>query len=78
MAEERCHAEVGRRLGEEYLFQTAAEENAANMKQYTFERVLVHCPHCMNTIRHEYPQFDAKYEVVHHTTLIADLLARYR
>jgi Fe-S oxidoreductase len=75
MAEERCHAEVGRRLGEEYLFQTAAEENAANMKQYTFDRILVHCPHCMNTIRHEYPQFDATYEVVHHTTLIADLLA---
>lgn len=76
MAEERCHAEVGRRLGEEYLFQTGAEENAANMKQYSFERILVHCPHCMNTLRHEYPQFDARYEVVHHTALIADLLGR--
>ncbi len=76
MAEERCHAEVGRRLGEEYLFQTGVEENAANLKQYTFNRILVHCPHCMNTLRHEYPQFDARYEVVHHTTLIADLMQR--
>lgn len=76
MAEERCHAEVGRRLGEEYLFQTGVEENAANLARYQFKRILVHCPHCMNTLRHEYPPFGARYEVVHHTTLIADLLAR--
>src|SRR5207245_62560 len=27
LAEERCHAEVARRLGEEYLYQTVAQEN---------------------------------------------------
>jgi Fe-S oxidoreductase/nitrate reductase gamma subunit len=76
MAEERCHAEVGRRLGEEYLFQTAAAENIDNLSRYTFKRILAHCPHCFNTLQHEYPQFDrGRYEVVHHTVLIAELLA---
>lgn len=75
MAEERCHAEVGRRMGEEYLYQTAAEENAASLKRYAFGRILVHCPHCLNTLRNEYPQFDARFEVVHHTALIAELMA---
>jgi Fe-S oxidoreductase len=80
MTEERCHAEVGRRLGEEYLFQTAAEENLANLKRYSFAKVLAHCPHCFNTLANEYPQFmDAsmhggKFEVVHHSQLIAQLM----
>ena len=38
MAEERCHAEVGRRLGEEYLYQTLQAENVEAMKQYSFRR----------------------------------------
>jgi Fe-S oxidoreductase len=80
MTEERCHAEVGRRLGEEYLFQTAAEENLANLKRYSFAKVLAHCPHCFNTLANEYPQFmDAsmhggKFDVVHHSQLIAQLM----
>ncbi len=75
MAEERCHAEVGRRLGEEYLFQTAAEENLANLKRYSFKKVLAHCPHCFNTLANEYPQFEGgAFEVVHHSQLIAQLM----
>jgi Fe-S oxidoreductase len=75
MAEERCHGEVGRRLGEEYLYQTAAAENVANMRRYAFRKVLTHCPHCFNTFRTEYPQFDdGTFEVVHHSQLIAELL----
>lgn len=80
MTEERCHAEVGRRLGEEYLFQTAAEENLANLKRYSFAKVLAHCPHCFNTLANEYPQFmdasvhGARFDVVHHSQLIAQLM----
>jgi Fe-S oxidoreductase len=74
MREERCHGEFGRRLGEEYLYQTAAEENIANMRQYRFAKVLTHCPHCLNTFRNEYRGFDGgALDVVHHTALIADL-----
>jgi Fe-S oxidoreductase len=75
MAEERCHGEVGRRMGEEYLYQTAATENIDNLRQRTFGRILTHCPHCFNTLKNEYPQFErGGFDVVHHSTLIAELL----
>jgi Fe-S oxidoreductase len=79
MEEERCHGEFGRRLGEEYLYQTAAEENITNLKQLDFGKVLTHCPHCLNTFRNEYRQFeDGALEVLHHSQLIAELVAAGR
>jgi len=78
MAEERCHGEVARRLGEEYLYQTVQQENVEAIKQYRFRRVLAHCPHCFNTIRNEFPQFGGTYEVVHHSVLIEELIATGR
>lgn len=79
MNEERCHCDTGRRLGEEYLYQTATEENIANLNKYQFKKVLAHCPHCFNTIANEYPQFEGgEFEVVHHSRLIADLIASGR
>jgi len=75
MAEERCHAEVGRRLGEEYLYQTVAQENVEAVKQYKFRKVITHCPHCFNTIKNEFPQFGGTYEVLHHSQVIEQLIA---
>jgi Fe-S oxidoreductase/nitrate reductase gamma subunit len=74
MAEERCHGEVARRLGNEYLYQMLADENVGNLKQYAFEKVISHCPHCFNTLKNEYPQFGGDFEVVHHSLVIRDLL----
>ena len=78
MAEERCHGEVARRLGNEYLYQMLAEENVGHIKQYQFQKVVTHCPHCFNTIRNEYPQFQGTFEVVHHSVLIRQLLQEGR
>ncbi len=74
MQEERCHGEVARRLGEEYLYQTLQEENVAHLKKYAFKKVITHCPHCFNTIRNEFPQFGGEFEVVHHSVLIQQLI----
>ena len=78
MQEERCHAEVGRRLGEEYLYQTVAQENVEAVKQYKFRKVITHCPHCFNTIKNEFPQFGGTYEVLHHSQVIDDLVQHGR
>ena len=78
MAEERCHAEVGRRLGEEYLYQTVQQENIEAIKQYEFKKVITHCPHCFNTIKNEFPQFGGTYEVLHHAVVINELIASGR
>jgi len=75
MPEERCHAEVGRRLGEEYLYQTVQRENVEATKQYRFKKVITHCPHCFNTIKNEFPQFGGTYDVVHHSVVIDELIA---
>ncbi|MCI0546681.1 MAG: (Fe-S)-binding protein [Candidatus Rokubacteria bacterium] len=78
MAEERCHGEVARRLGNEYLYQLRAEENVGNIKQYAFEKVITHCPHCFNTIKNEYPQFGGAFEVLHHAVVISSLIRQGR
>lgn len=78
MTEERCCAEVGRRLGEEYLYQTMQQENVEALAQYRFRKVLAHCPHCFNTMKNELPQFGGAYEVVHHSELIRELIATGR
>jgi Fe-S oxidoreductase/nitrate reductase gamma subunit len=78
MQEERCHAEVGRRLGEEYLYQTVQQENVEAVNRYRFKKVITHCPHCFNTIKNEFPQFGGVYDVVHHSVVIDELLASGR
>ena len=78
MREESCTCESARRLGEEYLYQTATELNIASMQQYDFDRVVCHCPHCFNTIANEYPQFGGDFEAIHHSQLIAELVAAGR
>ena len=74
MQEERCHGEVARRLGEEYLYQTLQQENVGAIKKYRFRKVLTHCPHCFNTIKNEFPQFGGTYEVLHHSQVIEELI----
>ena len=75
MVEERCHGEFARRLGEEYLYQTAAQENIENFAKYRFKRILAACPHCFHTLKNEYPQFEGgKFEVVDHASFIRELI----
>src|SRR5216684_3330293 len=72
--EEKCTGEPARRLGNEYLYQTLAQGNIETLKRYEFQTIVTACPHCFNTIRNEYPQFDGHFRVVHHTQLMDELL----
>ncbi len=73
--EETCHGEAARRLGNEYLYQTQAAASVERLNAHGVKKILVQCPHCLNTIKNELPQFGGNYEVVHHTELIARLVA---
>jgi len=73
-AEESCCGDPARRLGNEYLFQLQAEKNIELLKSYGVKRIVTACPHGYNTIKNEYPQFGGKFEVIHHTELIAQLI----
>ena len=71
--EEKCNGDSARRLGNEFLAQTLIKENVETLKKYKFNKILVTCPHCLQTIGNEYKQFGADYEVVHHSNFINEL-----
>lgn len=73
--EEGCTGDPARRTGNEYLFQMLAAQNVEVLNQYGVEKILTHCPHCLHTIKTEYPQFGGNYEVIHHTQMIDDLIS---
>jgi Fe-S oxidoreductase len=77
--EETCTGDPARRAGNEYLFSMLAETNAATLNRYKerggVRRIITTCPHCFNTLSKEYPDFGAKFEVVHHTDFMLELLA---
>lgn len=72
--EEGCCGDSARRIGNEYLYQTLVQANVEVLKNYGVKKILTACPHCFNTLKNEYPQFGGKYEVVHYTQFLAELL----
>ncbi len=76
--EENCTGEAARRAGNEYLFLQLAEKNIATLNRYRaqgrFRRIVTICPHCLNTIRSEYPALGGSYDVVPHTELLLELV----
>ena len=76
---EKCNGDPIRRFGDEYSFFEIAIENIANMRQYQFNKVVTHCPHCLHTIGKEYAKFkDGQFETIHHTELLWDLLKSHK
>ncbi|MDZ4279073.1 MAG: (Fe-S)-binding protein, partial [Dehalococcoidia bacterium] len=76
--EETCSGDPARRLGNEYLYQMQAGQNIETFKQKKVQKVIATCPHCFNTIKNEYPQFDGHFEALHHTEVLAELVAEGR
>lgn len=73
--EEGCTGDSARRIGNEYLYQMLAASNVEVLNTYNVKKIVTACPHCFNTIKNEYHQFGGDYEVLHHSELIADLIA---
>ena len=72
---ELCTGDPARRMGNEFLFQTLAEQNIETMNTAGVSKVIANCPHCFNTLRNEYPQYGGNYEVIHHSELLGRLVA---
>ena len=72
--EEKCNGDTARRLGNEYLAQSMMQENIEKLNNYGVKKIVTTCPHCFNSIKNEYPQFGGKYEVLHHTEFIDNLI----
>jgi len=73
---EGCTGDPARRAGNEMLFQMQAEANVETLNEVGAKKVIASCPHCLHTLRHDYPQFGGNFEVIHHTQLLAHLMER--
>ena len=75
---EKCTGDLARRSGNELLYQTLARENVETLNALGVKKVVTQCPHCLNTLKNEYPQLEGKYEVFHHSQFIAKLVEEGR
>jgi Fe-S oxidoreductase/nitrate reductase gamma subunit len=72
---ELCTGDPARRSGNEYIFQMLATQNVEALEALGVKKIITQCPHCFNTLKNEYPQLGGNYEVVHHSQLLAQLVA---
>ena len=77
-AREGSTGECARRLGNEMLFQQLSAQLIETLKDVGAARIVTCDPHALNTLRNEFPAFGGRYEVLHHTALIARLLQQGR
>jgi Fe-S oxidoreductase len=75
---EACTGDSARRSGNEFLYQTLAEENVATLNSVKPKLIVATCPHCMNAIGHEYKQLGGNYATMHHTEYLEMLVSSGR
>ncbi|MBJ6802592.1 heterodisulfide reductase-related iron-sulfur binding cluster [Geomonas propionica] len=72
---ERCCGDSLRRLGNEYVFERTARDNVNLLVERGVKKIVTQCPHCFSTLKNDYRQYGLELEVVHHSELIAALIA---
>lgn len=71
---EACTGDSARRAGREDIFFGLASQNVEILNEIKPKRIVTTCPHCLHTIKNEYPAFGGNYTVIHHTQLINELV----
>ncbi len=74
--EEMCTGDSARRIGNEYLFQTMAEQNKETFDKYQFKKIVTQCPHCFTTLKNDYAELGIELDVVHHSQFIDELIEK--
>jgi Fe-S oxidoreductase len=75
---ETCTGDPARRIGNEFVFSMLAQQNIETLNETGARKIVASCPHCFNALAKEYPQLGGNYEVMHHTQLLARLVAEGR
>jgi len=75
---ETSTGECVRRAGNEMLFQQLAQQLVDTLNEVGATRIVTCDPHAFNSLKNEYPEFGGRYEVIHHTQLISQLIAEGR
>ncbi len=72
---ECCTGDSARRAGNEYLYRQLADKNVSTLNTVRPKLIVASCPHCLNSIGHEYKQIGGEYKVLHHTEYLETLIA---
>ena len=75
---ETCTGDPARRMGNEFVYSMLAQQNVELLNEAAPRTIVASCPHCFNAIANEYPQLGGNYQVIHHTQLLARLVAEGR
>ena len=75
---ETCTGDPARRIGNEFVYSMLAQQNVELLNEAAPRTIVASCPHCFNAIANEYPQLGGNYQVIHHTQLLARLVAEGR
>jgi len=72
LKKERCTGDPVRRLGNDLLFQTLAEQNIENLTQNKVKKIVTICPHCVRTMAKDWQEFGGvTAEIEHHSEFMA-------
>jgi Fe-S oxidoreductase len=72
---EQCTGDSARRSGNEYLFNELATANVELLNSVAPKRIVTTCPHCLHTLKNEYPAFGGNFTVIHHSQWINEQIA---
>jgi Fe-S oxidoreductase len=72
-SEEKCNGDTARRLGNEFLAQQFITQNIETFKRYNIKEIVTTCPHCLHSLKNEYPAFGIELDVTHHSDFISKL-----
>jgi len=72
--EEVCCGDLARRTGNEYLCRNLILKNIETLQKHGVEKIVTLCPHCFHILKEEYPHWGGRFEVMHYTGLIEDLI----
>jgi len=79
LSQESCCGDPARRTGHEYLAQALIDMNVEQFSEAKPKKVFTACPHCFNSLKHEYSDFGVTFdEVLHHSELLTRLVKEKR
>jgi Fe-S oxidoreductase len=71
---ENCCGESIRKTGDEAVFKLLAKENIKTFIDNGVKKILVSSPHCYHTFKNEYPEFMVKFELIHISQYLFELI----
>jgi Fe-S oxidoreductase len=72
--EEMDSGDVARRAGNEMLFQMQALMIIQILQGYEVKKIITCDPHDYNTFKNEYPDLGGRFEVIHHSQFLRDMI----